>query len=114
MKQILWSRQASEQLAAAYDFVVEDNPSAAEKQVEMILRAVEQLVDFPEMGRPGRVHGTRELVIPGNSLYCGLSLERGNCAHSCLASWRSSLAHAIVASKQQVEVPGAPLHDRVF
>ena len=65
MKQILWSRQATEQLAAAFDFVVEDNPSAAEKQVEMILRAVEQLVDFPEMGRPGRVNGTRELVIPG-------------------------------------------------
>jgi toxin ParE1/3/4 len=65
VKRILWSRQASEQLTAAYDFVVEDNPSVAEKQVEMILRAVEQLVDFPEMGRPGRVNGTRELVIPG-------------------------------------------------
>jgi toxin ParE1/3/4 len=26
-------------------------------------RAVEQLANFPEMGRPGRVHGTRELVI---------------------------------------------------
>jgi plasmid stabilization system protein ParE len=26
---------------------------------------VEQLRDFPAMGRPGRVAGTRELVIPG-------------------------------------------------
>jgi toxin ParE1/3/4 len=64
VKRILWSRRAPEQLAAGYDFIVEDNPSAAEKQVEMILRAVEQLVDFPEMGRPGRINGTRELVIP--------------------------------------------------
>jgi toxin ParE1/3/4 len=67
VKRILWSKQASDQLADAYDFVVEDNPSAAEKQLEMILRAVEQLVDFPKMGRPGRVNGTRELVIPGTA-----------------------------------------------
>jgi toxin ParE1/3/4 len=62
---ILWTSQASKQLAAAFDFVLAKNPSAAEKQLEMILRSVEQLADFPEMGRLGRVHGTRELVIQG-------------------------------------------------
>jgi toxin ParE1/3/4 len=63
--QILWTSQGSEQLAAAYNFILAENPSAAEKQLEIVLRAVEQLVNFPEMGRPGRVDGTRELVIHG-------------------------------------------------
>jgi toxin ParE1/3/4 len=62
---ILWTRQASEQLAAAYDFVLAENPSAAEKQLEMVLRAVEQLANFPEMGRLGRVEGRRELAVQG-------------------------------------------------
>jgi toxin ParE1/3/4 len=60
---ILWSRRASAQLEAAYDFVSVENPSAAEKLLDIIKRAVEQLANFPEMGRPGRVYGTRELVI---------------------------------------------------
>jgi addiction module RelE/StbE family toxin len=60
---IRWTRRASEQLEAAFDFVSEENVSAAEKQGKIIERAVEQLTDFPEMGRPGRVYGTRELVI---------------------------------------------------
>jgi addiction module RelE/StbE family toxin len=60
---IRWTRRASEQLEAAFDFVSEENVSAAEKQGKIIERAVEQLTDFPEMGRPGRVYGTRELLI---------------------------------------------------
>jgi toxin ParE1/3/4 len=60
---IRWTRRASAQLEAAFDFVSEENQSAAEKQLDIIERAVEQLANFPEMGRPGRVYGTRELVI---------------------------------------------------
>ena len=60
---IQWSIQASAQLEAAYDFVSEENVTSAEKQLDIIKQAVEQLANFPEMGRPGRVDGTRELVI---------------------------------------------------
>lgn len=65
MNRTLWTRQASEQLAAAYDFIVSEHPTAAGRQLDLILRAVENLVNFPEMGRVGRIEGTRELVIPG-------------------------------------------------
>jgi len=37
----------------------------AERLAARILAAVEGLRAFPERGRPGRVPGTRELVIPG-------------------------------------------------
>jgi plasmid stabilization system protein ParE len=55
--------RASAQLEAAFDFIAHDNVPAAERQLDIIERAVEQLTNFPEMGRPGRVYGTRELVI---------------------------------------------------
>jgi addiction module RelE/StbE family toxin len=32
---------------------------------EAIERSVRRLVDHPQSGRPGRVEGTRELVVPG-------------------------------------------------
>jgi addiction module RelE/StbE family toxin len=60
---VRWTRRATAQLKAAFDFISEENVSAAEKQVNIIERAVQQLTDFPEMGRPGRAYGTRELVI---------------------------------------------------
>jgi len=41
-----------------------ENPKAAVHVDEEIARAVRRLLDFPESGRPGRIEGTRELVVP--------------------------------------------------
>ncbi len=60
---IRWTKQALEHLAAAHRYVAEANQVAADKQIAAILSAVEQLSNFPEMGRHGRVAGTRELVV---------------------------------------------------
>jgi toxin ParE1/3/4 len=40
------------------------NPRAAVHIDEQIVVAARRLIEFPESGRPGRVAGTRELVIP--------------------------------------------------
>jgi toxin ParE1/3/4 len=63
--EVKWTKRASDQLASAYAYVLEDNPAAAGRQAEIVVGAVERLSDFPEIGRPGRVAGTRELVIQG-------------------------------------------------
>jgi toxin ParE1/3/4 len=62
---IVWSPEAIDDLVSLRAFIAEDNPAAAERVALHIVRNVEEfLVRHPEMGRPGRVPGTRELVVP--------------------------------------------------
>ena len=60
---IVWTEPAVYDLAAARDYIARENPRAADRQVERVLAAVAGLLQFPEIGRPGRRTGTRELVI---------------------------------------------------
>jgi toxin ParE1/3/4 len=60
---IVWTELAVRDLAAARNYIARDNPRAADRQVQRVLAAVAGLLQFPEMGRPGRRAGTRELVI---------------------------------------------------
>jgi toxin ParE1/3/4 len=62
---ILWSPEAIQDLVSLRSYIAEDNPVAAQRVALRIVKAVEELLaDNPHMGRPGRVPGTRELVIP--------------------------------------------------
>lgn len=60
---IVWTDPAVRDLATARDYVARDNPRAADRQVQRVPAAVASLLQFPEIGRPGRRAGTRELVI---------------------------------------------------
>lgn len=60
-----WLPHALEDLASIRAYVASDSPKAARKLMLTILGfATDQLSAFPEAGRPGRVEGTRELIIP--------------------------------------------------
>ena len=50
-------------LNAEAEYIAEDDPAAAGRVVQRIFRAVDLLGKNPAMGRPGRVAGTRELVV---------------------------------------------------
>ena len=50
-------------LADIAGYISQDNPEAARRIVRRLWTAVKSLAEQPEMGRPGRVHGTRELVV---------------------------------------------------
>ena len=62
---IVWSPRAIEHLAHLRDYIAADNPNAANRIANALLEAAERLAQLPNLGRPGRVAGTRELVIPG-------------------------------------------------
>ncbi len=60
-----WSVPARRDLIAIADYLAADNPEAALAVIDRIDEAVANLADHPRMGRPGRVSGTRELVVAG-------------------------------------------------
>lgn len=60
---VRWLRAANRNLDAAANYVAKEAPDAAQEMYAHIRRRVAELAKRPEMGRPGRVFGTRELVI---------------------------------------------------
>lgn len=61
---LTWSAFALADRDAVFTHIEADSPRAAVAVDEHIAQAALRLIDFPESGRPGRVPGTRELVIP--------------------------------------------------
>lgn len=62
---LVWSAFALSDRDGIFTHIEVDNPAAAVTVDERIVAAVRRLRDFPESGRPGRIAGTRELVITG-------------------------------------------------
>ena len=63
--QLKWARAASRDLDSVEEYIARDDPAAAIDTVLDIIHRVEMLAEHPGMGRPGRVDGTRELLLPG-------------------------------------------------
>lgn len=61
---ILFSPQAAQDLDEIFDHILQENPSAAVEVLDRIRERIRSLVEMPHQGRPGRVAGTRELVVP--------------------------------------------------
>ena len=62
---VIWTRPAARDLEAIQDYVARDNPLAAYRLAQTVRQSVRPLADHPNIGRQGRVGGTRELVISG-------------------------------------------------
>ena len=54
----------AEDLERIAEHIAKDKPGAALAMWDEIESQVERLKDFPNSGRPGRLKGTRELVVP--------------------------------------------------
>ncbi len=63
--QVKWTRTALSNLNDLAEYVAKEDPQVASDMVSKIVLAVDKLLDYPGMGRPGRVPGTRELLVPG-------------------------------------------------
>ena len=57
---IEWTELARRDLLNIFEYILNDNPTAAAETLDRIDAAVSQLADHPGLGRPGRVPRTRE------------------------------------------------------
>jgi toxin ParE1/3/4 len=63
MMRVRWLLKAVNDLEELHEYIAKDDPAAAARQLEKVLESVARLGNNPNIGRPGRVKGTRELVI---------------------------------------------------
>lgn len=85
---VIWLPRAVTDLEALVAFIGADNPPSAQRVLDAVFVQVRKLSDFQALGRPGRVSGTRELVVPHvhylvstrcsmmPSVYCACSIHR--------------------------------------
>ncbi|MBI4687128.1 MAG: type II toxin-antitoxin system RelE/ParE family toxin [Nitrospirae bacterium] len=62
---IRWLGDAVDDLVEISDYIANNNPNAARNVAERIKNGVNSLKEYPGIGRPGRVEGSRELVVSG-------------------------------------------------
>lgn len=65
--EIKWLKKALHNLDKEAEYIAQDNPQVAIQVIQRIKENIELLVDNPSLGRPGRIDGTRELVIDKTS-----------------------------------------------
>ncbi len=60
---IRWLDDAISDLIEIRKFIAADKPQTANKVAGLIRKSVDPLAGQPALGRPGRVEGTRELIL---------------------------------------------------
>jgi plasmid stabilization system protein ParE len=60
---VRWLREALSNLDDEATYIAVDDGAAARLVVKRVLDAVSMLAEQPGLGRPGRVPGTRELIV---------------------------------------------------
>jgi toxin ParE1/3/4 len=60
---VVWRARALADIGRIIRYIAADNPVAAKRVGRELLLAGDSLVIFPRRGRPGRLAGTRELMV---------------------------------------------------
>ena len=71
-----WREAARADLLAIVDYISDDNPDAAQRLKDEIEDKASRLLDRPKLHRPGRVAGTREMIIRPNYILVYAEDER--------------------------------------
>jgi toxin ParE1/3/4 len=61
---VRWTDPAHTDFLEILGYIARDNQPAAARVGQRLLQAIDALAAQPRLGRPGRIAGTRELVIP--------------------------------------------------
>jgi toxin ParE1/3/4 len=79
MGSIRYSADAIADLVALRSYIAKKNPGAARRVADRIVKSVNGLAQHPRFGKPGRVAGTRELVIPKFPYVICYDEQEGDC-----------------------------------
>ncbi len=63
----VWTEPARQDLKEIFEYIANENPNAARRLLGEIKEQALILIDNPQIGRAGRVEGTRELVLSGTN-----------------------------------------------
>ena len=66
MMELFWTPEAIKDRDNIYNYIEADNPAVALTLDELLSEKASRLVDHPNLGRPGRLTDTRELVAHQN------------------------------------------------
>ena len=61
---VRWTTDAADDLERICDYIAESRPESARQVAKSVVERIGTLGTFPHLGRPGRVHGTREIAFP--------------------------------------------------
>lgn len=78
MSRVKWLRRAISDLNAEITYIAQEAPALAAKMYAYIRGRISILEEFPESGRPGRVFGTRELVLDHYPYLIPYRVKNGN------------------------------------
>lgn len=73
----IWSPRAERHLQSIFEFISKDSVSAAERTLAKIFASVDQIKTHPNLGRAGRVLGTREIVVPQTPYFVVYQVKQG-------------------------------------
>jgi len=73
---IRWTAIAAEDLKSAHEYLSESSRENADALIERILSSIDVLERYPNLGREGRIKGTRELVVTGTRFVVFYRLHR--------------------------------------
>ncbi len=76
---LIWARRAQHDLLDLQEFA-KQKPSLGNRIADSLTSACEQITSFPMSGRPGRVEGTREVVLTGTPFLLAYKVESDSVA----------------------------------
>jgi addiction module RelE/StbE family toxin len=77
MRKIEWTGPALQDLVAAGDSIAQENSESAQRMASRVQEAVEHLREHPNLGRPGRLADTKELVVSGTPFIAVYWIKQG-------------------------------------
>jgi toxin ParE1/3/4 len=74
---VRWTEAAASNWEQAFEYIAQDNLNAALAIAGKIIELTEMLAVHPHAGRPGRIAGTRELVISDSPFILAYGVDAG-------------------------------------